>query len=290
MEATASQPATAAGAHGATHTGPVAELLQRLKLEAYLGVEAVEGASYKPCCNVCTFKSHGGAVLAACEHRDRAQQLLENYQHTGDARAAYSALRECRGQAEAAANTPGPDEGECARRVNVAISKRYRDALAKLEPLIPQPPAVPDLSPTQPPRAALKLLFANNGGKAMPYMSAREHGGSFEQSLAVKEGIECGSCGQLPAWLEAKALKAAQAASDAVVAKALEAASQVNHVTYIAARNTARAAPRELVISRLDLSKATFYYQIVVEVPLTLGAPPLTLFGGFIVSSREINM
>lgn len=38
------------------------------------------------------------------------------------------------------------------------------------------------------------------------------------------------------------------------------------------------------------LSKNVFYYQIRVQVPLTGGAPPLIVYGGYITSNRQIAL
>lgn len=85
MGAAASEPVTARP-EPVTTLPPVTELLTNLKTEAFLGVDAVESPIHNrgfTCCHACTDTRHGQAVLAACQHRDRTQQLLDDYQVRG---------------------------------------------------------------------------------------------------------------------------------------------------------------------------------------------------------------
>lgn len=105
---------------------------------------------------------------------------------------------------------------------------------------------MPGLSTTQPPTATLQLVFAWTRGEEHSGFSDHHETDRAQQTLTLKEGIECGR--QLPPEFEAKALAAAQTVIEASVGKAMTKANASNTISFIAAHNTSSATQRDLII------------------------------------------
>ncbi|KAG2440370.1 hypothetical protein HXX76_004475 [Chlamydomonas incerta] len=204
------------------------------------------------------------AAEAAFDHRGRVESVWDDYLCTPNVTAAVAALRRHRDHAER--QDRDMDLSFYAREVHHAAAAGYRNALAALEARSTPGggggggsggiSGGPEPNLSQPASARLTLLLATAGGKP---------GSSLEQTLTLTEGCDSPGCALAP-HAHAQVCARAEAACETLEAKVVAAAG--GEITY----SVRWAGPM-------------YYYQLQAVVPLTRGAAPATVYGGYFASS-----